>query len=217
LAPITSANCGRAPGPTNKSSPIFSKPFAGAFPLANYFDHDLPFQFEDRNGVQLNSCGEKIVGRIDGHVGHDWVMPAGTRLLAVAAGEVRQAGIDPPFFCPPLGREVTDQQFVEVLHEAPGGERFSSVYVHLSRIHVRVSDRVTPGQVIGLSGNTGCSTEAHLHFHVWRHDNTNSGRPVRIDPFGWDGAGRDPWAAHPQGSESVWLWRDGQAPPLVLR
>jgi murein DD-endopeptidase MepM/ murein hydrolase activator NlpD len=69
------------------------------------------------------------------------------------------------------------------------------VYVHLSRTHVRVGDRISSGQTIGLSGNTGCSTEPHLHFTVWRHTNTNTGSPVRIDPFGWDGDGADPWAA----------------------
>lgn len=213
----TSLRCGTTPGPGSIESRIFSSPFEGVYPLTNHFDHDLPSQFEDSNGFQLTSCGERIGGGIDGHNGHDWVMPAGTRLLAVAAGEVIAAGIDPSFFCPSLSRIVTDQRFVEILHEPLGNERFSSVYVHLSRTHVRVGDRISSGQTIGLSGNTGCSTEPHLHFTVWRHTNTNTGSPVRIDPFGWDGDGADPWAAHEQGAESVWLWREGEAPRLVLK
>ena len=194
---------------------MFSKPFVGSFHLTNYFDHDLPLEFIYSNGYQLSTCGERIFGRIDGHSGYDWVMPTGTPLLAVADGEVIAAGTDPPFYCPLLDRTVTDTQFVEILHTAPGSERFSSVYVHVSRFDVQVGERVTTGQQIALSGNTGCSTEPHLHFHVWRLTNTNNGRSVRIDPYGWSGDGPDPWARHPDGAESVWLWREGEAPALA--
>ena len=31
---------------------------------------------------------------------------------------------------------------------------------------VRVGERVHPGQVVGLVGNSGNSTEPHLHFHI---------------------------------------------------
>jgi murein DD-endopeptidase MepM/ murein hydrolase activator NlpD len=111
-----------------------------------------------------------------------------------------------------LGRVVADQQFVEIRYPAVSGEVFSSVYVHLSRIDVSAGQQVAPGQIVGLSGNTGCSTEPHLHLGVWRHTNTNSGSPARVDPYGWDGWGRDPWAQHPSGSGSIWLWRPGEAP-----
>jgi murein DD-endopeptidase MepM/ murein hydrolase activator NlpD len=40
-------------------------------------------------------------------------------------------------------------------------------YWHQSEIKVQVGDRVEPGQVIGLVGNTGRSTGAHLHWEVW--------------------------------------------------
>jgi hypothetical protein len=51
-----------------------------------------------------------------------------------------------------------------------------------------------------------------LHFDVRRLTNTNNGLPTPIDPFGWQGAGADPWAQHPDGAESLWLWRQGEAP-----
>ena len=55
----------------------------------------------------------------DTHSGYDWLMPEGTPILAVAEGEVTFAGIGPPGPCPPLDREVDDQQQVIILHVAP--------------------------------------------------------------------------------------------------
>ena len=48
-----------------------------------------------------------------------------------------------------------------------GGGRYA-FYAHLQpgSLKVKVGDRVTRGQVIGLVGNSGNSTEPHLHFHV---------------------------------------------------
>lgn len=48
-----------------------------------------------------------------------------------------------------------------------GNEEYSA-YVHLSQeaITVEVGDSVRQGQVIGLVGNTGNSTEPHLHFQL---------------------------------------------------
>jgi len=48
-----------------------------------------------------------------------------------------------------------------------GGGRFA-FYAHLQpgSLRVKVGDRVRPGQVLGLVGNSGNSTEPHLHFHL---------------------------------------------------
>jgi murein DD-endopeptidase len=48
-----------------------------------------------------------------------------------------------------------------------GGGRFA-FYAHLQpgSLRVKVGDRVKRGQVLGLVGNSGNSTEPHLHFHV---------------------------------------------------
>ena len=150
----------------------------------------------------------------DTHSGYDWLMPEGTPILAVAEGEVTFAGIGPPGPCPPLDREVDDQQQVIILHVAPNGERFTSFYAHVSRIDVKVGQHVQAGQQIALSGDTGCSTIPHLHFGVYRLTNTNNGQPVAIDPYGWDSNEPDPWAEHPEGAQSIWLWKEGQAPEI---
>lgn len=203
---------GPEPGPRNQLLPIFQRPFAGGFWLSNFFDHEYPFQYQDNNGFQRTFRGEARAGGIDGHNGYDWRMNVGTPILAVADGDVVFADLEEPFFCPPLGRTVSGL-FVLLEHLAPSGDRFLSGYAHLDRIDVTRGQRVSTGQQIALSGNTGCSTRPHLHFMVWRRVGD---RWVVVDPFGWEAAFADPWALHPQGTQSRWLWRPGQAPPIAL-
>jgi murein DD-endopeptidase MepM/ murein hydrolase activator NlpD len=42
-----------------------------------------------------------------------------------------------------------------------------SGFLHQSQIFVEPGDRVEPGQVIGMVGNTGRVTGAHLHWEIW--------------------------------------------------
>jgi murein DD-endopeptidase MepM/ murein hydrolase activator NlpD len=52
-------------------------------------------------------------------------------------------------------------------------------------LRVKVGDRVKRGQVIGLVGNSGNSTEPHLHFHVADANSPlgSEGIPYRLDRF----------------------------------
>jgi murein DD-endopeptidase MepM/ murein hydrolase activator NlpD len=67
-----------------------------------------------------------------------------------------------------------------------GGGRYA-FYAHLKpgSLRVRVGDRVKRGQVVGLVGNSGNSTEPHLHFHIM--DGTSplgsEGIPYAIETF----------------------------------
>ncbi|MGB3496050.1 MAG: M23 family metallopeptidase [Elainellaceae cyanobacterium] len=195
---------------------LLQKPFEHEFLMTNYFDHDTPRQFVDANGYVVNWQGDRLsVGSpgagIDGHAGYDWGTPEGTPLLAVADGIVRFAGEGDAFFCPPLN-QMTTGLYVYLEHEAETGDRYETEYIHLSRVDVRSGDRVTAGQVIGLSGNTGCSTGPHLHFGVRRF--VGRSNKVLVDPYGWSRKKTDPWSRNAEGVESVWLWKPGQAPML---
>ncbi|WP_434025784.1 M23 family metallopeptidase [[Pseudomonas] boreopolis] len=97
-----------------------------------------------------------------GHSGMDIAAPAGTPVKAPAAGVVT-------FAAPDLyltgGTLLLDHGF-----------GVSSNFLHLSRIDVKVGDRVEQGQAIGAVGATGRATGPHLHWGMNWFD-------VRIDPL----------------------------------
>ena len=85
------------------------------------------------------------------HPGLDMAAPAGTPVVAAAAGTVTHAG--------PAG---TYGNLVTIKH-ANGLE---TRYAHLSAVEVVKGAEVTPGTEIGKVGSTGRSTGPHLHFEV---------------------------------------------------
>jgi murein DD-endopeptidase MepM/ murein hydrolase activator NlpD len=99
------------------------------------------------------------------HNGIDIPAPTGQPVVAAADGVVRTAGSRG-------GYGLT----VVIDH----GSGLSTLYGHLSRIDVRVGQRVGEAQRIGAIGSTGQSTGPHLHYEVHVR-----GRPT--DPLGHHG------------------------------
>ena len=89
-----------------------------------------------------------------------------------------------------------------------GGGRFA-FYAHMQpgSLRVKLGDRVRRGQVIGLLGNSGNSTEPHLHFHV-----TDGNTPLESEGLPYViGA----WEA--MSAPGTWERRQNQLPMLNAR
>jgi murein DD-endopeptidase MepM/ murein hydrolase activator NlpD len=87
----------------------------------------------------------------EAHPGIDIAVALGSIVRAAGGGTVHQLGEDPEYGF-----------FVLVDHP----DEYQTMYGHLSRILVEPGASVAPGQVIGLSGNSGRSTAPHLHFEI---------------------------------------------------
>lgn len=116
-------------------------PFAGIYPVASRFG-EIPVE---------NTLKQKYKEwGIKGHHGIDFKLPLGTKVVATDSGKVVQAGNNNDF-----GTSVT-------LEHAWG----SSIYAHLKEVRVSPGQKIKIGQVIGLSGQSGFTTGAHLHFGI---------------------------------------------------
>ncbi len=102
------------------------------------------------------------------HKGHlryavDWAMPEGSDVLAARGGVVvrlRESSDRGGTDLGDRGRE----NYIWIRHD----DGTLAQYQHLQKNGVLVDrgERVEAGQLIARSGNTGYSTEPHLHFHV---------------------------------------------------
>ena len=90
------------------------------------------------------------------HWGIDFPIPTGTPVRASAGGVVEKIVWG--------ARQSSYGKHVRIGHD----EVYSTLYAHLSRIMVEEGQYVEKGDTIGLSGNTGISTNPHLHFEVFK-------------------------------------------------
>lgn len=62
------------------------------------------------------------------------------------------------------------------------GKTYTTVYAHLTAMHVSSGQRVSQGQQIGTMGNTGMSQGQHLHFELhtgpWNGSKSNAVNPI---------------------------------------
>lgn len=134
-------------------------PFAGYSPVSLGFGHEL----EDPNLKKLYAQFQ-----LSGHDGADFSMPIGTPILAVDDGEVILAAVEGDY-----GTTI-------VLQHTWG----KSYYGHLSELQVKIGQKVSKADQIGLSGNSGLSTGSHLHFGIKPEDHDlRNGYYGKIDPL----------------------------------
>jgi murein DD-endopeptidase MepM/ murein hydrolase activator NlpD len=105
------------------------------------------------------------------HGGLDIATPIGSKVYAAAEGTVKYAGWGKGY-----GRLV-------VLKHKYG---YTSWYGHLSKALVKKGQKVSQGDLIAISGNTGRSTGPHLHFEIRRFNHRKN--PMEVLDFQHDGA-----------------------------
>jgi hypothetical protein len=81
----------------------------------------------------------------------DLPVPVGSPVMSVADGEVVERGHD---------RRAGN--YLTVRHN----DGWYSRYLHLNTVSVRKGDRLSAGETIATSGNTGLSTGPHLHLEI---------------------------------------------------
>lgn len=98
------------------------------------------------------------------HTGVEFVVPTNTPVLAVAPGTVVVAGNDSQTAYGPQTDFYGNLVILEL--DTTGGSPLYALYGHLSEVGVAVGQRVTVGETLGLSGDTGVADGPHLHFEV---------------------------------------------------
>lgn len=92
-----------------------------------------------------------VTGKVRPHNGTDFAVRVGTPIVSPADGIVEVA------------KYSRSAGYYIVLRHRGG---YSTVYMHLSKLNVKVGQRVKIGEVIARSGNTGISTGPHLHYEL---------------------------------------------------
>ena len=129
----------------------------------------------------------------DGHDGVDYGISYRPVYAAADADQIVYAG-----WWDPQNHRVNLGIYVRLHH--PNG--YNTYYGHMSSVAVQscslIGCAVVPhGEMLGISGTTGNSSGPHLHLLVRNPSNRS------VDPYGWRGAGADPWPHNQR--ESLWV------------
>ncbi|WP_017722734.1 phage tail tape measure protein [Staphylococcus xylosus] len=103
------------------------------------------------------------------HYGIDFGMPTGTKIKALTDGKISQAGA------------VAGGGGNQITLDEPGGKWYQW-YMHMSKIIAKKGQKVSAGDVIGLSGSTGNSTTPHLHIQRMKGYPSNE---TAVNPKKW--------------------------------
>ena len=133
--------------PENGVSPTVSRRSTGSgwwrYPMPNNTKVSSPFNPHRWHPIR---------GIYRPHYGTDFTAPIGTKVYAPANGTVLKTSY-----------QRGGAGYYIIIKHAGG---YSTVYMHLSKALVRTGQKVSQGQVIALSGNTGGSTGPHLHYEI---------------------------------------------------
>ena len=149
-----------------------------------------------------NACAKDWKGgkqTYDGHKGTDYGIPRGTPILAAAPGEVTIAQYEE-------GKDLDPN--ILISHGRHYGSYVLTAYAHMSRVDVKVGQKVKRGDQIGLSGPSVSlsSPGPHLHFQL----------NLASDLVHWDGRfHKEPYRAI-WDSKAVCYWTKDNDPQYAI-
>lgn len=121
-----------------------------SYPLKNY------------NSVSVSSVGcvyRNLANSPGYHCGDDYATSVGTKIYAVFDAKVISVQ-----YSATVGYGNMIQ--LEQTGKTDNGTKLYAIYGHLSEIKVKKGQKVSSGQVIGKTGDTGNSTGPHLHLEI---------------------------------------------------
>jgi murein DD-endopeptidase len=92
-----------------------------------------------------------VTGLLRPHNGTDFAVPIGTPIYATGDGVVSR---------------VLNHKYAGLYIEISNGQTYRTRFLHLSKVLVKKGQRIKRGQKIALSGNSGRTTGAHLHYEL---------------------------------------------------
>ena len=191
-----SADIGEDPAP----GAFLTLPFMGPHYITSLFDHCGPnYTVTGRICRYDGTIASAKVGGPDPTFDAGYAQTPGGRDYLYYSGH---DGYDYGLYYEPVaaaapGRVILANWLVPGCHtclsgltvEIDHGNGLMTFYGHLSHPLVTRGEYVSRGQVIAISGRTGTATGPHLHFGVYYLDGKGP-----VDPYGWSGAGADPYA-----------------------
>lgn len=128
----------------------------------------LPFENPKYNTItQFFGANKSFYSRygLNGHNGIDHLAPKGSPILAVCDGicsEIKTTR---------TGYGIYVRQFSKNINEY--GDKLDIIYGHLDKVNIEKNDKITKGQILGWTDNTGYSLGHHLHLGVRILNKTN--------------------------------------------
>jgi murein DD-endopeptidase MepM/ murein hydrolase activator NlpD len=125
------------------------------FAIPNFDTYHMPLMGGYRISSGFGLRYHPILKRVRRHDGFDLAKPWGSPVYAAKSGVVVEAGWSEGY-----------GQLICLRHQ----DGWTTRYGHLSKITVKVGQKVQRGALIGKVGSTGISTGPHLHFEVRNRD-----------------------------------------------
>ncbi len=144
--------------------------YCDAYPLVTETPYRLPYAVGKTVIVGQGNCSA-VSHFADSRFAYDMTMEIGSEILAIRAGravEIVENYAD--------GNGCPNVNFLVIEHD----DGTAAQYMHLTKngALIEINEKVEQGQVVALSGNTGCSGGPHLHLALLLNPNARRTLPL---------------------------------------